>query len=461
MHNLDFARKPLYSDRGTICLNRKDRIPLPRIWIKNGIFLTPDKSNPVLHGHMIVDNDKIVYLNEEPPESAITAGITDIVDGTHRLYMPGLVNTHGHAAMSLLRGVGDDLALHVWLEEKIWPNEAKFTSTDVRYGTLLSIVEMLKSGTTAFVDMYDHMEQVALAVEQSGMRGCLTRGVIGLCSPEEQDSKLKEAIRFAKDWHGKANGRITTMMSPHAPYTCPPDYIIRIVEAAHELNLPLHTHMSETAREVAENERMYGMRPVAHLEKLGVFGRPCLVAHSVHLNNEEIGILAKHDVRVSHNPGSNLKLASGIAPVIKLLQAGVKVSLGTDGSASNNNLDMFEEMRLAALLHKGISGDPTAVPAFDAFMMATKVGAESIWLENTGALQVGMKADFIALDIDQPHYYPKSNYLSHVVYSSNAKDVTDVWIDGKRIVQNGICLTLDEEKIKAEFSRCYTNLMSH
>ena len=434
---------------------------MTRIWIKNGTFLTSDQSNPVLQGHLIVDNDRIVYLAAKLPESEVLVGVNEIIDGTHRLYMPGLVNTHGHAAMSLLRGVGDDLALQVWLEEKMWPNEARFTSNDVHYGALLSIVEMLKSGTTAFVDMYDHMDQVALAVEESGMRGCLTRGVIGLCSPEEQESKLKEAINFAKDWHGKADGRITTMMSPHAPYTCPPDYIIRFVEAAHELKLPIHTHMSETAREVAENERTYGMRPVAHLEKLGVFSLPCLVAHGVHLNSEEIGILAKHDVHVSHNPGSNLKLASGISPVVELLKAGVKVSLGTDGAASNNNLDMFEEMRLAALLHKGISGDPTAVPAFEAFMMATKVGAESIWLDDCGSLQVGMKADFIALDIDQPHYFPKSNFLSHAVYSSNSKDVTDVWVNGKRIVQNGICLTLDEEKIKAEFTRCYTNLMSH
>ncbi|MBC8081055.1 MAG: amidohydrolase [Gorillibacterium sp.] len=410
---------------------------------------------------MIVDNDRIVYLDALLPEAEMAAEITEVIDGTHRLYMPGLVNTHGHAAMSLLRGVGDDLALQVWLEEKMWPNEARFTSNDVRYGALLSIVEMLKSGTTAFVDMYDHMDQVAMAVEESGMRGCLTRGVIGLCSREEQESKLKEAIHFAKDWHGKADGRITTMMSPHAPYTCSPDYIIRFVEAAQELNLPLHTHMSETAREVAENERIYGMRPVAHLQNLGVFSRPCLVAHGVHLNSEEIEILAKYDVHVSHNPGSNLKLASGISPVVELLKAGVKVSLGTDGAASNNNLDMFEEMRLAALLHKGISGDPTAVPAFEAFMMATKVGAESIWLSDCGALQVGMKADFIALDVDQPHYYPKSNFLSHAIYSANSKDVRDVWVNGKRIVQNGICLTLDEEKIKAEFTRCYSNLMSH
>lgn len=433
---------------------------MTRIWIKNGQFLTSDQIHPVLAGHMVTENDRIIYLDSAAPAAELVpVADTEVVDGTHRLFMPGLVNTHGHTPMSLLRGIGDDLVLQVWLTERIWPMEGRMTGEDVRYGTLLSILEMLKSGTTAFVDMYDHMDQVALAVEQSGMRGCLTRGVIGFGSREEQDAKLQEAVGFARNWHGKANGRITAMLAPHAPYTCPPDYIERIVAASRDLDLPIHTHMSETAHEVAQNEADYGLRPVAHLEKLGVFDRPCLVAHAVHLDAEEIAILAKHDVRVSHNPGSNLKLASGIAPVTALLQAGVKVSLGTDGSASNNNLDMFEEMRLAALLHKGVSGDPTAVPAFTAYQMATRAGAESIWLPETGSLAVGMKADFIALNIDQPHYYPQASYLSHAVYSANAQDVSDVWVDGKRIVDNGQCVTLDEEKIKAEFSRCYNRLM--
>ncbi|WP_438433565.1 amidohydrolase [Gorillibacterium sp. sgz500922] len=432
---------------------------MKRIWIKNGIFLTANEQEPVLRGSMVVEGDRIVYLGAALPPEEEAKGFDEIVDGTRRLFMPGLVNTHGHAAMSLLRGVGDDLALQVWLEEKMWPNEARFTAEDVRAGTLLSIVEMLKFGTTAFVDMYDHMDEVAQAVEASGMRGVLARGVIGLCPPDVQETKLAEAIRFAREWNGAANGRITTMISPHAPYTCPPEYILRFVEASAELNLPIHTHMSETAREVEQNVRDYGVRPVEHLEKLGVFDRPCLVAHGVHLNAEEIAILARHDVRVSHNPGSNLKLASGIAPVPELLHAGVKVSLGTDGSASNNNLDLFEEMRLAALLHKGVSGDPTAIPAFEAFRMATAAGAESVWLPETGRLQAGKKADFIALDIDQPHFEPASNYLSHVVYSASAKDVTDVWVDGRALVRNGECVTLDEEKIKAEFRLRYAKLM--
>lgn len=426
--------------------------------IKNGTFLTMDPKQPIVTGTMVIKGDRIQAIGELAPEQLPSEA--EWIDGTNRLYMPGLINTHGHAAMALLRGVGDDLALQVWLEEKMWPNEAKFTSEDVKWGTQLSILEMVKGGTTAFVDMYDHMDEVAKAVEQAGIRGCLTRGVIGLCPPDVQQAKLVEAKQFARDWNGAAEGRITTMMAPHAAYTCPPDYIARIVEAAHELDLPLHTHMSETAAEVDRNVADYGSRPPEHLAKLGVFSRPCLIAHGVHLTDEEIALLQQNDVRVSHNPGSNLKLASGVARVPELLQAGIKVSLGTDGAASNNNLDMFEEIRLAALIHKGVSGDPTSIPAEQALKMGTVEGARSIWLDDVGVLQPGYKADFVAVDIDQPHFMPASNYLSHIVYSASAKDVTDVFVDGKPIVRKGICLTLDEEQIKAEFNKRYKALLA-
>ncbi|NOU97511.1 amidohydrolase family protein [Paenibacillus sp. LMG 31456] len=425
--------------------------------ITNGTFITMDEQNPVLQGCMAVENNQITYIGANPPHPLDY--YDERIDGSKKLYMPGLVNTHNHAAMSLLRGYGDDLALQVWLQEKMWPMEGKFTAHDVRWGSLLSIIEMLKGGTTTFVDMYDHMNEVAQAVEESGMRACLTRGVIGLCPPEVQTAKLIEAKQFALDWHGKAGGRITTMMSPHAPYTCPPDYIEKIVQAAHDLQLPIHTHMSETAREVQDNVDQYGARPVAHLAKLGVFSRPALVAHAVHLTDEEIDILKQYDVRVSHNPGSNLKLASGVARVPELLRKGIMVSLGTDGPASNNNLDMFEEMRLAALIHKGVSGDPVAVPADAALRMGTIDGAKSIWLEDVGALQAGMKADFIALNIDQPHFFPKTNFISHAIYSASAKDVVDVWVDGKMLVKNGECLTLDEEKVLYEAQSCFERLV--
>ncbi len=425
--------------------------------IENGLFLTDIQSSKLIEGCMVIEGNRITYLGANPPEPI--HAYHEVIQGRHKLYTPGLVNTHGHAAMSLLRGYGDDLALRIWLEEKMWPMEAKFTAHDVSWGTQLAIVEMIKGGTTAFVDMYDHMDQVAQAVEQSGMRGCLTRGVIGLCDEATQQAKLREAIDFAKNWHQQASGRITTMIAPHAPYTCPPNYIEKFVQAAHDLNVPIHTHMSETAQEVHVHEQQYGMRPVTHLQQLGVFSRPTLVAHAVHLTDEEIAILAEHDVHVSHNPGSNLKLASGIARIPELLQAGIRVSLGTDSAASNNNLDMFEEMRLAALIHKGVTNNPTVVHASQALAMGTTEGAKSIWLEDVGNLQVGNKADLIAIDIDQPHFLPASNYISHLVYAASAKDVVDVCVDGQWIVRNSSCTTLDEEKIKHEFRLCYEGLI--
>ncbi|GGD68909.1 amidohydrolase [Paenibacillus nasutitermitis] len=429
-----------------------------RLWIENGTFVTMNEKAPVIKGHMVVENDRIIYLDEEPP-NPLPEG-AERLDGRGLLFMPGLINTHGHAAMSLLRGYSDDQNLQVWLEQKMWPMEGKYIDADTRWGTSLAVIEMLKSGTTTFVDMYDRMNIVAEVVEQSGIRGVLTRGVIGLCPSDVQTAKLEEAKSFARDWNGKADGRITTMMSPHAPYTCPPDYIERIIEAAHELNVPLHTHMSETAAEVQQNVNDYGCRPVEHLDKLGFFSRPSFVAHAVHLHDEEIALLAEKNVGVSHNPASNLKLASGIARVPDLIRAGVTVSLGTDSAASNNNLDLFDEIRLAALIHKGITGDPTVVPAYEALKLGTLNGARTVWQETQlGSLEVGKKADFIAIDTEQPHFYPQTEMVSHLVYAGSGRDVKHVWINGRQVVSGGECLLLDEAKIRAEAQQCFERLL--
>ncbi len=432
---------------------------MKRWLIDNGTFLTMDETRPQLTGWMAVEGDRIADMGAGPaPQSELNAA-ADIVDGTGYLFMPGLVNTHGHAAMSLLRGVGGDLVLQDWLQNHMWPMEAKFTGDDVYWGTALSAVEMIKSGTTTFVDMYDHMNRVAEVVETSGLRASLTRGVIGLCPEDVQRAKLAEAVGFAKTWHGAADGRISVMISPHAPYTCPPDYIVKFVEAAHELDLPMHTHMSETLAEVEQNVRDYGCRPVEHLDRLGMFSRPTLVAHGVHLNDEEIALLAERGVAVSHNPVSNLKLASGVARVPELLKAGVTVSLGTDGAASNNNLNLFQEITTAALIHKGVSGDPTVVPAAEALHMGTSYGARSIGLEGvTGQLKPGLKADFIALSLNKSHFVPNTDLISHVVYASSGNDVAHVWVDGKQLLRDGQLLTLDEERIMAEAQRSYERL---
>lgn len=423
--------------------------------IINGKFITmePDlsiKDNVTL----IIDNGRISELDHV---SAELLEQCEIIDGSHRLYLPGLVNTHGHVAMSLIRGYSDDISLQDWFAQ-IWPVEAKFDDEAVKWGSLLAIAEMLKGGTTCFVDMYDRMDQVAVGVVESGIRACLTRGIIGLGSAQEWLAKIKEAVSFTKNWHGEGNSRITTMMAPHAPYTCPPAVLEKIVDAAHELELPIHTHLSETSKEVIECEAHYGIRPIAYLEKYGVFTRPCLVAHAVHVNEQEIDTLAAYRVHISHNPGSNLKLASGIAPVPQFLVKGLLVGIGTDSAASNNNLDMLEEIRLTALIHKGINQNPTAIPAAKALQMGTCDGARALWLNELGILKPGMKADIIAIDIDQPHFYPHGNFISNVVYSASAQDITDVWVDGKQLMRNRVLLTLDEEQIKYEFKRCYKKL---
>jgi len=431
-----------------------------RLWIKDGAFITMSAQQPqVLQGHMVVDEGIIQYVGAAEPSAELQAG-SEVVNGQGLLFMPGLVNTHGHAAMSLLRGYSDDQNLQVWLAEKMWPMEAKYTEQDTRVGGKLTIAEMLLSGTTTFVDMYDRMEIIAEATIEAGLRGFLTRGVIGLCSEEEQNEKLNNSVAFAREWNGAGNGRIRTMLAPHAPYTCPPQYIERFVQAAHDYDLPLHTHMSETAAEVQQNVDEYGARPVEHLEKLGFFTRPALLAHAVHLTDEEITKLAELNASISHNPISNLKLASGVARVPELLRAGVKLSLGTDSVASNNNMDLFQEIRAAALLHKGVSGDPTAVPAYTALELATSRGAEAIWHDHIGVLEAGKAADFIALNIDQPHFFPRTDLVSHVVYAASGRDVEHVWVAGKQLVKHRQLLTMDEEKIRFEAQASFERLLT-
>ncbi|WP_019122409.1 amidohydrolase [Brevibacillus massiliensis] len=417
------------------------------------VITVNDQNEVIADGAVAFEGNRITYVGPTPGD---LSGYDQVIDGRHKYVLPGLINTHGHAGMSLLRGYADDLPLQEWLEEKMWPLEAQFTREQVKWGTHLSLIEMIRSGTTTFVDMYDHMGAVAEAVASSGMRARLCRGVIGLTSEEERRRKLEEATTFAREWNQQADGRITTMMAPHAPYTCPPDYIMQIVERAEVLNLPIHIHMSETRFEVEQNVKDYGVRPVAHLENLGVFRRPTLVAHAVHLTDEEIETLAKYDVKVSHNVVSNLKLASGVARVPEMLAKGIDVSLGTDSSASNNNLNLFEELKLAAILHKGVTYNPVAVPAEEALRMATRYGAACVFQpEALGSLEVGKQADMIMLDASQAHYHPAHNPVSHVVYAANGHDVTDSIVAGTFLMRNRELLTIDEEKAVSEANRMF------
>lgn len=404
--------------------------------------------NILSNASLIVEDGIIKYIGSDP---AYSNSFKEIIDLKNKLVMPGLVNTHSHGAMSLLRGFGDDLPLKIWLEEKMWPLEMKYGDEQVKAGTALAIIEMIKCGITCFADMYNLMENVAEVVEEAGIRALLSRGIIGLCSEHEQKIKLNQAVQFAEEWNNQAEGRIKTMLSPHAIYTCSPKFIEEISAKAYELNIPIHTHLSETESEVMNCLNMYHKTPVEHLRDLGVFKNSTLIAHAVHVNDNDIEILLEHGVKVSHNPSSNLKLGSGVAPITKMLSKGIRPSLGTDSAASNNSLDILREMRLAALLHKGVNLDPTILSATTALKMATIFGAESLFIDDMiGTLEVGKKADFITIDLTAPHVQPLHNITSNLVYAVSSSDVTDVYVDGKPLMINRECTTLDEEKIKYE-----------
>ncbi|WP_378952237.1 amidohydrolase [Pelosinus sp. sgz500959] len=375
-----------------------------------------------------------------------------IIDCTNLLAVPGFVNTHTHAAMSLFRGYADDMQLMDWLEKKIWPAEANLVAEDVYWGTLLANAEMIKSGTTTFSDMYFHMPQVAQAVADSGMRAVLARGMAGVAPNANQ--ALIESEAFFNDYHNSADGCITVMLGPHAPYTCPPEYLKRVVTLSQRLGAEIHIHLAETIGEVEECQKKYSKSPIALMKELGVLDCGVLAAHCVHLSSEDIEIMKEANVRVAHNPGSNMKLASGIAPVAQMLSAGLCVGLGTDGTASNNNLDMLEEIRLAAMLHKVQALDPLLIPAKTAINMGTSYGAQALGLGMvTGTIAPGFKADITLFNMHAPHWYPRHDRLSLLAYSASGSDVHTVLINGKVILDNKRLTTIDEEQVMYEANK--------
>lgn len=394
-----------------------------------------------------VEDNRIVYVGKELPESFVA---DEVIDGKGMLATAGMVNTHGHVSMTLLRSYADDMALMDWLENKIWPIEAKMNAKDIYWGAMLGIAEMLKSGTTCFADMYCFMDDVARAVAETGIRANLSRGLIGL--GPDKDSKLEENTRLVKDWQGYDNGRIRITYGPHAPYTCPIEYLRQVIAAAEKNNAEIQMHLCETKGEVDNCVKEHGMTPIALMDKLGMFEQGTIAAHCVYLSEADMDIMAAKHVRVAHNPQSNLKLASGIAPVARMLEKGICVGLGTDGASSNNNLDMLEECRAAAMLHKTTTMNPLAVPAAQAWKMATVNGAQVLGFEQLGKLSVGEKADIVLWNMHKPYWYPRHNKLSLLVYAASASDADTVLVDGKIVLRNGTMTLFDEEKIYAEAS---------
>lgn len=423
---------------------------MAKIMIKNCIIVPMEKklSDPgalYFRGDIAIEGNVIKAVGTTEALPAEWKADT-VIDASHMVALPGFINAHTHAAMTLLRSYADDLPLMLWLQDKIWPLEAKLEEEDVYWATKLCIAEMLLSGTTTFADMYFYMNAVARAVEESGIRACLSRGMMG--EGENAQLALDESSALIASWHGKANGRIITMLGPHAPYTCSPSYLEKVMALAEKNKVGIHIHLAETAEELTNIKARYGKTPIALMDEIGLFSFQTLAAHCVHVTDEDIQILKAQKVGVAHNPESNMKLASGISPVPTMLQRGIPVALGTDGAASNNNLDMLEEMRSAALLHKVNQLDPTVIASYQALEMATKHGSIALGLQDkVGMLKPGMLADLILFDFDKPHLYPRHDVLAHLVYAAQSSDIDTVIVDGHILVRAGQITNADIKQI--------------
>lgn len=422
---------------------------MENILIKNIDIITADKDNEFIsNGQILISGGIIEFAGKgEIPENLLP---DKIIDGKNKLAMPGLINAHTHSGMTLLRNYANDLALEDWLYKKIFPAEARIEEEDIYWGTLLAIIEMIKSGTTCFADMYLHMDQTAKAVCESGIRANLSRSLLKFSSDDRKpidDSEL--CIKYHKDWHGRENGRLIVSLEVHSVYLFDLQSLKNAAELAKKLGIGIQIHILETVTERTESIKKYGMDSAEICAECGIFDVPTVAAHCVHMSENDYYILKSKNVSVAHNPTSNLKLGSGIANIPYMMKCGINVALGTDGTASNNNLNMFEEMHLAALIHKGYNMNPQLINAKQTINMATVNGAKAVGFgDSVGVIKNGMKADIIILDMDKPHLTPVNDPFSAVVYSAQASDVDTVIVDGRILMEGRRLINIDEELVK-------------
>lgn len=411
--------------------------------IENGTILTMDPADTEIEsGAVAVRGDRIVWVG--PAREARDIQPARRIDARGGIIMPGLINTHTHAAMTLFRGLADDLPLMTWLNDHIFPAEAALTEEAVYWGALLACAEMILSGTTCFCDMYLFEAAVARAARDAGMRAVVGEVLFDFPSPNYGPLENGFAYTRALAARWRDDALVSIAVEPHSPYLCAPDLLQQAHRLAEELDLRLVIHLSETRTEVEDVQQRYGATPVRHLANLGVLSPRLLACHCVVLDDDDHVLLKAHDVKVAHNPESNMKLASGIAPVPRLMDAGICVGLGTDGCASNNDLDMFREMDTAAKLHKVHCLDPTVMDARRTLRMATIDGARALGLEAvTGSLEVGKRADVIVIDTRKPHLIPMYHPASHLVYAVTGADVAHSIINGKSVMEDGRLTTLE------------------
>lgn len=401
-------------------------------------------------GGIAVSGDTILAV-DTAEHLALTYPDVEIINEPHGLILPGLINSHTHAAMSCFRGLADDLPLMTWLEKHIFPIESKLTGEMVFQASLLSIAEMIKSGTTSFCDMYLFSQDVARAAETAGIRAWIGEVLYDFPSPcyGEVDNGIalvSDQIAQYRDHH-----LITITVDPHSVYTCSPALLSRLGSLAAENDSLYVIHLSENDTEVETCLHQYGLRPIKHLEKLGLLSPKTVGCHCVNISDSDFNFLAAHNVKVVHCAESNMKLASGIAPVVEMLKRNITVCLGTDGSASNNDVDMLSEMNSVAKMQKINSMDPTVMTADQTFAAATIWGARTLGAEDTlGSLIPGKKADFIVIDLNQPHLVPMYNILSHLTYVARGGDVIHSFVGGRQLMKNRQLLTIDEERLLAE-----------
>ena len=427
-----------------------------------GLWLLPTarQQDAITGGGVAVAGDRIVAIGQAR-ELAARYPYAERIHEEHGLIMPGLVNTHTHAPMSCFRGLADDLPLMTWLQEHIFPAEAMLTPEIVYHSTLLSLAEMIKSGTTSFCDMYLFAKEVASATAESGMRAWIGEVLYDFPSPNY--GELENGFAYVGEMfaHYQDHPLITITADPHAVYTCSPGLLQRLGVLAHDHGCPYVIHLSENAAEVATCRERYGWTPVQYLDKLGLLNEQTLAVHCVMVDDQDIETLATRGVKVAHCPESNMKLASGIAPAVQMLKAGITLGLGTDGSASNNDVDMFGEMNTAAKIHKVSHMDPTVMNAETTLHTATIGGASCLQAATEiGTLAVGKKADIIVLDLNQPHLTPLYNIPSNLVYAARGADVIHSIINGRLVMRNRQLLTLDEEAILARMGEIGRHILT-
>ena len=426
------------------------------IVIKNALALLPEgEKNVVKETSLYIEADKITGIGNAPEGFAEDK----VIDGKDKFVIPGLINCHTHSYMAFMRNIADDLSFMDWLFGRIDPIEQKMSDEDTYWGACLAIIEMMKSGTTCFNDMMMNIKHTTKAIKESGMRAVMTRGLVGgadengVIDDGGRINQLYEEMEFCKDCD-----RITFKFGPHAPYTCDEAYFRHISDQAKEKGIGIHVHLSESVSEIEQMKEKYGCTPIELADKNGLFDVPCIAAHCVQVSDEDIEIMAKKGVSVVTNPASNMKLGNGFAPVQKMLDAGINVCLGTDGAASNNSLNMFHELSLLTLIHKGTAKTPQCISAAEGVKIATINGAKALGLENEiGSIEVGKKADLAILDLNNPSLQPKNNLIAGLCYSANGSEVDTVIIDGRITMENRKVLTMDEalvyEKVNAIIKR--------